>query len=467
MTLKYTKGPGISSRPPAISTPAGSSWRYVGLSGRVPTSERFAEKARQALAAAPVHTLETKEESEADYSPLQKLKENRLSCLETANTLKMMADYDFDSALHKAADRIENCSLAGAFRSLPDGVNNKIGQALCRNRLCPNCQRVQAVKRRANFMQWLHLNEHPLKGFKFYHLVLHVRHSAALKLREGLYTSELLEAFQTLRGCGRMKDPAVRAWWDARISGGVYSVELAPGKTDHTAHVHVHVTLFCAPGTIPIYRKDRNSEFVKTASKLWRKITKDPKAKALFIEPVYYLDEAGEKQYYTPGEPIELLYKAVAECMKYTLKTDESDLTKYTPEFLQELLTTPNRYFGRFGVLHQKTPSPLIFCELERLNSNYIDLAEKLEKEKKSLYNHKTGHHHEKAESRIGLTYFNNTRIRYASVALGEGTYYQFKNPQKVGFLHPDEETKALQYLAHTIRNAYAPENDLGVATPP
>jgi hypothetical protein len=429
------------------------------------------EQRGQASAAPAIYTLETKPENEGQQTALQKLKQNRSLCLETANLLEQMADFDFKNPLHKAADKIRNCSLAGAFRSLDNGVNYKIGQALCRNRLCPNCQRVLAAKRRASFMEWLELNEHPLKGYQFYHMVLTVRHSAANKLRAGLYTGELLSHFAALRGAGKASDPARVEWWNKRVSGGVYSVELAPGKTDVSAHIHIHVTLFCAPGTLPVYRKDRPSEFVKEATKIWRKLTKDPKGQSIFIEPVYYKNEAGEKQVYKKGQPTELLYKAVAECMKYTLKSDESSLSGYTPEFLQELLTTPNRYYGRFGVLHARTVSPVIFVELERLNTNFQDLEQLKAKELETLYNPETGVVHQKSETRIALSYFRNTKFKEAPLASnhsirgeknrGGEKYYQFRDLSKVGFLHPDQENAAALYLARTIRATYDESNDL------
>lgn len=452
--LKYTNIDGESSKRirwnPETGTFDGADYKTAGR-----------PKKRQPLGAASVHTLETEPEVLCERSPLSKLKENRLACKETAFLLKSMCDYDFDSPLHKAAEKIENCSLAGAFRSLDNGTNNKIGQALCRNRLCPNCQQVKAIQRRANFTKWLELNQHPLTGFTFYHMVLTVRHSVAANLRTGLYTSELLELFAALRGSGKAHDLTNKEWWDRRISGGMFSVELAPGKSDPSPHIHIHVILFCAPGSVPIYRKDRPSQFVRDATKKWRVLTGDPKAKTLFLKPVYFKDEAGEEVIYKQGEPIELLYKAVAECMKYTLKTDENNLIKYSPEFLTELLTTRSPYFGRFGVLHHKTPSPLIFCELERLNTNYTDLEEKAEKEKKSLYNHKTGETVEKSSTRIGLSYFRNTKTKEADNRWGGGFYFIFRDLSKVGFLHPDAESKALQYLASTIRSAYDTDNDL------
>lgn len=421
-----------------------------------------------------IYTLETEPSSEAKQTPLSLWKENRLLCQETANTLQQMSDYDFDSPLHQASDKIINCSLFGAFRNLSDTVANKIGQALCRQRLCPNCQRVLAAKRRASFMQWMELNRLQLEGYKFYHMVLNVRHSVAKKLRDGVYTEELLAMFAALRGSGKTCNRARKAWWEKRISGGVYSVELAPGKTDTSAHIHVHITLFCAPGCIPIYRKGRASEFVKQASEIWRKLTGDPKAKRIFLKPVYYKNEAGEECTYKQGQPTELLYKAVAECMKYTLKSDEASLTGYTPEFLHELLTTRNRYYGRFGVLSKKHPESAQFVELERLNTNFQDLEQVAEKELQSLYNPETGETHPKEETTIALTSFKNTKVRQAAaptqrpkdVPTGEKlrggeTFYTFRDPLRVSHLPPNAMQEATKAMARTIRAEYQPEYDV------
>ena len=476
--LKYTNIAGECSKLPASDSKEYAWGTYDGshlpepVSAPKPT-KKTGTKGRQALAAAPIYTLEIEPSSETEPTPLETLKKNRLSCLETANILQQMADFDFSDTLHKAADKIQNCSLAGAFRLLEHDVNNKIGQALCKNRLCPNCQYMLAAKRRSNFMEWLSMNEKPLTGFTFYHMVLTVRHSVALKLRAGLYTGELLTAFANLRGSGKSCDRARRTWWDERISGGVFSVELAPGIADTSAHIHVHVTLFCAPGTIPIYRKDRKSEFVKTASKIWRKLTNDPKARAVFLEPIYYKRE-GKKVPYKQGESIDNLYKAVAECMKYTLKSDESSLLGYTPAFLRELLETPNSYFGRFGVLSSKTKSPLIFCELERLNTNFQDLEASAEREKESLYNPETGAIYLKEDTKIGLTYFRNTTTKKAPRAdvepkegekrRGGETYYQYKNLARVFFVEGDDKGSAGKYLARSIRGAYDKELDTAYA---
>lgn len=429
----------------------------------------------QPLGAPAIYTLETEPSSEAEHSPLSKLRENRLNCLETADTLQMMADYDFQDPLHKASDKIRNCSLAGAFRTLTESVHHKIGQALCRNRLCPNCQRVLSARRRGSFLEWMQLNQLALAGYEFYHMVLNVRHSVANQLRDGLYTSELLENFAALRGSGSTCDRARRAWWDARIAGGVFSVELAPGKTDISAHIHLHITLFCHPGHIPIYRKDRSSEFVKTASKIWRKLTNDPKAKSIFLEPVYYKNEAGEKCYYKKGQPTELLHKAVAECMKYTLKSDEASLTGYTPAFLRELLTTRNRYYGRFGALSLKDKRSASFVELERLNTNFQDLEQMAAKELETLYNPETGQLHCKTETRISLSYFKNTRTKTAAAVSihstpekprGGEVYYQFRDPFEVIQLPPNGGRAAALFLARTTRAEYLPQYDLAVLPP-
>ena len=475
MTLKYTNIAGESSKLPA-PTDKNYAWgTYDGshlpelVTAPKPT-KKTGTKGRQALAAAPIYTLEIEHAAEGELTTLQRLRKNRLNCLETANVLQQMADFDFKDALHKAADKIQNCSLAGAFRFLEHDVSNKIGQALCKNRLCPNCQFMLAAKRRSNFMDWLHMNEKPLAGFTFYHMVLTVRHSVALKLRDGLYTGELLTAFAQLRGCGKSPNHARRGWWDARISGGVFSVELAPGIADISAHIHIHVTLFCASGTIPIYRKDRASTFIKEASKIWRKLTNDPKGRAVFLEPIYQKRE-GKKVPYQKGESLDNLYQAVAECMKYTLKSDESSLLGYSPAFIRELLETPNSYFGRFGVLSQKTKSPIIFCELDRLNTNFQDLEAVAEREKDSLYNPETGTIYTKEETKIGLTYFRNTTTKTAPKAdaeppkgekrRGGETYYQYINLRRVYFVEGDDKLAAGKFLARTIRGAYDTDNDI------
>jgi hypothetical protein len=468
--IKYTEFDAESSKLSELPSLYVGGKLHIPRPGGAVVRPVVADKPGSLQAPGAIYTLEPERSSEAAETPLQKLKENRLRCLETANILQQMADYDFESPLHKAADRIRNCSLAGAFRSLSETVNHKVGQALCKNRLCPNCQAVLAARRRTAFMEWLDMNKKPLEGFKFYHMVLNVRHSVATKLRDGLYTEELVQFFRELRGLGGTCNRARKAWWDKRVSGGVYSVELAPGKTDVSAHIHIHITLFCAPGTIPIYRADRPSQFVKQATAIWRKLTKDPKAKNIFLEPVYYITEAGKKEYYQEGQPVELLYKAVAECMKYTLKSDESSLLGYTPAFLEELLTTPNRYYGRFGILTLKDKSPIIFCELERLNSNFQDLQQMVARELETLYNPETGEVHCKTETRIALSYFKNTRSKTAPMSVhsargdiprGGEQYYQFRDPFEVTYLPPNGTRAAALFLARTTRAEYLPGYDL------
>ena len=48
----------------------------------------------------------------------------------------------------RTALKLYNCSTYGAFREVSDGQIHKIGQALCKNKFCPVCQRVLAYKRR-------------------------------------------------------------------------------------------------------------------------------------------------------------------------------------------------------------------------------------------------------------------------------------------------------------------------------
>jgi hypothetical protein len=479
--LKYTSIEAESSKLspiPALYVSGQLHTPKPGMGGAMPPvkAKKGGTEGKQPSGADPIYTLETKPSNSEQLSPLERLKQNRLLCLETAETLTQIADYDTSDPIYKTAAKIKNCSLAGAFRSLEPGVNYKIGQALCKSRLCPNCQRVLAAKRRASFMEWFDLNQEALQGYRFYHLVLTVRHSVAKKLRTGVYTSELLTAFANLRGSGKSCNRSRRAWWDERVSGGVFSVELAPGVADSSAHIHLHITLFCAPGTIPIYRADKPSQFVKKASSIWRSLTNDPAGQNVFLEPIYYKTEAGEKQQYKAGEDVQLMRKAVAECMKYTLKSDESSLTNYTADFLRELITTPNRYFGRFGVLSKKTKGSEQFTQLERLNTSFQDLEQIKAKELETLYNPKTGELHSMADTRIALSYFRNTRTKQAPGASihsvrgetprGGELYYTFKNLDRVQFLHPDSKGAAALHLARTVRADYQPGLDLAAVPP-
>ncbi|RZJ91529.1 MAG: hypothetical protein EOO60_07900, partial [Hymenobacter sp.] len=132
----------------------------------------------------------------------ERLVKVRIQCRNTVSFLESRSGLEADivNPLSKAAHKISNCALWGLFQSISPAVNYKVGTALCKSRLCPNCQRVLSAKRRTNFLDWFELNREKLAPYFFYHMVLTVRHSAAEDVRTGLYTPDMLAYFAELRG---------------------------------------------------------------------------------------------------------------------------------------------------------------------------------------------------------------------------------------------------------------------------
>ena len=445
-----------------------------------------------------VHNLEVKPgetlaAKEAGH-PLALLRENRVLCRKTADFLQKRADIHTRKAARKqatflgakdplarAAWSIRNCSLSVALRSLSDDVNYKVGQALCRSRLCPNCQRVLSARRKSSFLEWFDLNRAALAPYRFYHLVLTVPHSLKKGIRTGVYTSQLLDYYAQLRGQGKGagRNTAAKEWWEQRIAGGFTSVELAPGFTDRSAHIHLHILLIAK---MPLIRADRASEFLKNIRSRWAKITgTDAKQvkKGIHLEPVYYLNDKGEKIYCRKDDDIDLLRKGVSECMKYTLKSDETSLEGYTDDFLRELLTTKNRYYGRFGCLTKKSPLSSQFVELDRLNQDFKDLEQIKKRELEQLYNPETGQVHKPENTSIAFTRISNLRAKFApsssklnsktgkgvpiteKVLRGDEKYFSLINRRKVVFYEPDEKQTVAKALAWSILSPYDSNDDL------
>lgn len=396
--------------------------------------------------------------------------------------------------LWKAAKKIECCTLFGAHLHHSQDVNYKIGTALCKNRLCPNCQKVLSRKRNANFLAFFQLNKSLLRQYYFYHLVLTVRHDARKGLRTGLYTSELLNMFQRLRGHDNNR--AWRSWWDARVAGGMFSTEIKAGK-DASAHIHIHVLLM---GHRKLYRFGKvRSVFEQQIIKKWQSITGDKQNKP-FLEPVYTfkLDAEGnrvikdgkpEKDYAASGAEWNAA-EAVAECSKYTLKADADSMAGYTDEFLRELLVTKNRYYGRFGCLHGSSPESKKFENVAMLATDYKDLAaiEKLEAE--MLINPETGEVAERDSLPVVLTPFRNVKMKAAAprlhrlvdepekVVRGQvikagqlrellatpeqpPNYYSITSMRDCAIFPPWRRHEVGQALARTVTNVYEPEHDI------
>lgn len=475
---KYTELPYNSSNPEGFLslTVGGKPWKPSPTTApavRPVVKEKRPSDGRSGSGLQPRTDVLDTLEIEHGSSPLGKLSENRLHCVQTANFLISRPENDTTSPLHKAARNIRSCSILGAFRSLSDTVNYKIGQALCRNRLCPNCQRVLSAKRKADFLAWYDLNSEELKKYGFYHMTLTVRHSRALGLRDGLYTSDLTSMFAALRGTGSTNNRAQKKWWNQRVAGGACSVELAPGK-DGSPHIHLHILLMANKG-FPLYAKDRTSQFFKRVLLNWKKITGElPTAKidqSNKIEPVYYYNDEGVKTYAEIGN-VDSIRAGVAECMKYTLKSDAESLQGYSDAFLADLLTTKNRYYMRFGLLSKKTPGSEVFQRLDMLCSDYKDLEQIKKTELAQLLNPETGEIVSYDTTRIAVTFFRNTKTKPIDSEIkmerGSGAavlhpishYYQF-GKGRVVYHEPDHKEEARKLLARSVGGRYNKENDL------
>jgi hypothetical protein len=362
--------------------------------------------------------------------PKTRLESNRQSNREVAGLLYGRAQ-GYDDPFYRIARKIDNCSMHGAFLELSPTVANKIGQAMCKHRACPTCQRILAVKRRAAIDAFLTENFELVKGYKFYHLVLTLRHNAEDDVRTNFYFPDLIEYFKQLRGLttGANRE-AQRSWWDKRVAGGFYSVEVTPSK-DGTAHIHLHVLLMAK---MPLWRKKQKSEFLKAVTLKWAELTGSQNVKGaswkVHLEPVYtfkkdedgnpVLDAKGErvKEYaraLTLGEEnAEHLKAAVTECAKYTMKTDAKSLDGFSDSMLHDLLTQRHRYYGRFGVLHAKHPESSKYKNLNRLNADFKDLTEIDAKKAKQLWNPETQQVVERQFCKLSITPFRNTAARQA-----------------------------------------------------
>jgi hypothetical protein len=351
-------------------------------------------------------------------------------------------------------------------------VNYKIGTALCKSRLCPNCQRVLAAKRRANFLDWFELNREALRPYFFYHMVLTVRHSAKDAVRNNLYTPDLLRYFAELRGTAATlsgsQQRARSAAWKSFVAGGSYSVEIKDG-TDGSPHIHIHCLLI---GRKQLWNAAKPSAFVKHIKPLWKQITGD--SDNIFVEPVHYIDPVTKEKHHCHFGSNLHIAEAVAECEKYTIKANAEDLVHYSPEFLTDLLTFKNRYYSRFGCLSSNDPASKQFQKMEMLCTDYKDL-DRIEREEASrLFNPETGELVTKDQTQLVATPFRNVvgkpgvlRLRDehgalvplqpGSPPLGGETCFelQSRQPHLVRWFQEHERAKAGMLLARSVTADY------------
>lgn len=459
---KYTKRQGGGYSPPAIVP--------------IPPKNSYLAPSESLFSPADV-VLDTIEVKPTEQEAVEKAKKARLQCKEVGFLLqKRGSNRKLESALFRAGQKIENCAIFSAYQSLSAEVNYKTGTALCKNRLCPNCQRILSAKRKANFLDWFELNRPVMKKYFFYHLVLTVRHDAATGLRNNLYTSDLLEYFGQLRGSVRTPGWRERKiWWEAKVAGGVYSTEVKPGS-DSSPHIHIHVLLI---GKGQLWNRIKESEFKKRALAEWRQITGDPKSVGVFIEPVYYLNQSGDRVNCHFGSTVNV-EQGVAECMKYTLKSDVNSLQGYSDTFLNELLTIRNRYYGRFGMLTPKHPDSKLLTRLDMLCTDYKDLEQMSRVELSRLFDPESGEVKTIEDTKIVITPIRNVRAHQAPLRLRDGqgnllehvrgqtpiggeVYYSLVDSSLwsvVAYNH-DEHALARRTLSRTLKRNYDSSNDI------
>jgi hypothetical protein len=442
-----------------------------------------AQKRRQASAAGALDNKEIK--VYPDGHPLNEVKSNREQNRKVSQFLKERA-YALEDKVWKASKKIGVCSINGAFRQISETVCHRVGRALCKSRVCPTCQRVLAYKRRAAVMCFYDLNTKALDKFYFYHMTLTLRHSRDAGIRDEIYTSELIGLFKKLRGVTGGKVTVARGWWDKRVAGGIYSVETTPGR-DGSPHIHVHVLLLAK---MPLWRKDHTSEFLKEVRSRWLLLSSlsvaDGGSTKVHLEPVFtwLKDDAGQLLLDAKGERVknyarkinqcgsnrEHMRAAIAECAKYTMKTDSESLSQFSDSFLHDLISTRNRYYGRFGCLHSRDKSSAQFIQLDRLNADFKDIEEIDKQELLSLYDPETGEVVAKHQTKLLITPFSNTRGHTAAVCSvhwsratprGGEHYYSIRDRTKACEFGPDMESELPKLLSLTLYRAYNSEDDL------
>ena len=486
---------------PCVAQPDHSAKPVIGAGKQA--REKAAKRAEKRQQASAAGALDNKELKACNSEhPRTRLKSNRQQNLQVAQTLYERA-FERNDALHKTAHKLRVCSTAGAFRLLSPSVCHKTGQALCRSRVCPTCQRALAHKRRAAFLGFFDLNREVMKKFHFYHMVLTLRHSREEDIRDCLYTKYLLDCFKQLRGTsfdkasGAALSDDAKEYWNKRVAGGIYSIETVPGS-DGSPHIHLHLFVLAK---MPLWRKGQASEFLKAMRSRWLEITGNGDVRGastqVHLEPVYTwkMDEkTGQplkdakgnkvKNYVTkqharflPGASAEAdefqyehLRAGVAECAKYTLKTDEASLSQFSDSFLYDLIETRHRYYGRFGCLHSKSADSKQFKELNRLSGDFKDLTRLDADELRQLFNPETGEIVAKSATTMVITNFRNVKARTASAAGTvmpdhKGTtsehYYSIIDPTKAVEYDPYSAAAVAKALSVTLYRRYKAEEDI------
>ncbi len=392
--------------------------------------------------------------SKKDFLTL--LKETKKKSNVIAKNLSILASNSNDSMSHafkKAQYKISNCSTHGVFREVVEGQIHKVGQALCKNKLCPNCQRVVSRKRRNKAEVFFNDNIDKLKEYTFYHLVLTLRHNP--NLRNYDYVDEILYSFKNLRGTESKRKEYQK--WKEFIEGGYYSVEVKEGKD--SPHIHIH--------SIIMTKSDVSVSDMSFIQDNWKMITKD--SNQIQLEPIFFLSDEYEegaveyvkkdgskawKIYYdSKTHSVDYLRSAFMESLKYTIKSDsilgssKTNLNDDKRSLVYSLLTKKHRLFGRFGCLYNTKKNRELFTGLEKLAFNYKDL-ENVNDSNRILTDVETGEIYKDYETRLFVTGFSNVRTKEVT---DDYTLYNVVDKSSIKYYFGDQLQKANITLTKTL----------------
>ncbi|MEM7654529.1 MAG: hypothetical protein AAF399_00240 [Bacteroidota bacterium] len=318
------------------------------------------------------------------------------------------------SRLSTIARKVETCGNYVGIRQIPTGECFRIGANYCKCKACAVCSYLVSANRKKAILGYFEENPQALAGKHVYHAVFTLRHNG--HTRSGDYTEELKAHFKSLRD-----SRATRSYWKDHVDGGFYSMEIvrnrSPDPSDKSLHIHLHVILV-SPLAL------EKTRFARRMRQRWRAITGD--SNQVFLERVYRMREDRTKEYYRPGQSLDLLKDAFAESVKYTLKLD-LDFGGIEPETLSSLFKPHKRFFGFFGKLYGKGIATFSHEQIEAL-----------ETEGNEIFSPSTGEIFDSSQTRLLITPFWNLQSRMVKGCPA----YALEDREKAVFV-PDLQTLA------------------------
>jgi hypothetical protein len=349
--------------------------------------------------------------------------------------------------LLKEANRIQSCRSMAIVHACHNGVMTLVGYARCKSSFCTHCQRAEASKRYAHLRAFCQANLSPLAKFHLYHLTLTLPHSAEQQLRTGVYTDEILKHFADVRGTegGRRQ----KAWWEAHIVGGTYFVQNPAGRTDNTAHIHIHALLIARDDL----QQPAEDSFESKLRSNWMDLT-GSNEKGVYLERLYWQKhKGGTKHYCHPKKGRKPTWRAINAAVSYISKgTTPLSMRSLTTEAVCTMLIKRQRTYGRFGALsaNSRKQSPFTKLELLAMDSQLPDAKASL------------GHLDNEYPERFAVP------IKRLGPALaGPGPTRYAVTPELLTEAHKLKERPASskrQRARHPIRSQFSPRWFLGAA---